>query len=195
MTDYSNIISGSALVLTRTPMDPSLSAYRFDGALLRMNRHGAVSLVERGYAGGDMTPLDERYHVSLVAHLGTAEDRARVIDLDRLRADLAEGGALSVLLDRMAAGHRVSGERGHLTEDAEEAFEELRALCEGGYVDVSLTPMGADDYLADGVPVDLPAGASDAEISASARAIVEDAQRSGIVLVGSVEDVLRERRC
>ncbi|KMO34301.1 hypothetical protein [Methylobacterium aquaticum] len=194
MTDYSDAITCARLVLTRTPMDPSLGAYRYDGALLRMSRNGSVSLVERGYSGARMIPLEERYHVALAAPLGDAEARACVIDLVRLRADLEEGGCLSVLLDRMAEGHTAGRERGTLTEDAEEAYAEFVEICATRYLDDRFTVLDVTDWLVDGGglgALNLSATSSEAEIAAAAEVVLEGAHRDGIVLIGTPLEALR----
>jgi hypothetical protein len=117
MTDYSDIVPSQMLA---TDDGRSKLIWR-----LLIEHRGEVRLDDRTLYGGDGTPADEWHRRSLAYRFPCPG----VLDVERLRADLGQGGVLAELIDRIVAGHRVewdgSNFSGTLTRDAEEASVEL----------------------------------------------------------------------
>lgn len=166
--------------------------------LLVLNEDGEASIDERTYYGGDGTPFDEWHGRTL-----TWTFAAEILDLETLREDLGEGGRLAVLLDRVKAGHSVKWDGnnhvGRLSEDAEEANEEISRLlgewhAECAYADTTRAVWNAADWLQSPYDIadnDLGPDSTAEEIEALARAMVEAAADDGAILrQGDVEDVL-----
>ena len=126
MTDYTDILPADARELHRDLSDtsggPGSTPYR--RVRLEITEDGRVNLSGRTYYGGDGTPVSEWHRRDLVY---TVEPNA---DGETLRADLAEGGRIAVLIDRIKAGRSVewdgSNMVGRLTEDASDADVDLR---------------------------------------------------------------------
>lgn len=114
MTDYTSILpEGRQLQIDLSNPEEQM--------VLRIVEGGIVTV---GFYYG--TTVREHYNLDLVydiAHRANADD---------LRAELAEGGEISALIDRVIAGHdsRWNGQRyqGTFSEDAQEAHDELRIL-------------------------------------------------------------------
>ena len=114
MTDYTSILpDGKQLQIALS--HPEVRQ------VLRISQDGAVEI-------GQDYGADERevYNVDLVY------DIARKADATALRSGLAEGGAISVLIDRVIAGHDSEWDgrrsRGTFTKDAQEAHDDLRDM-------------------------------------------------------------------
>jgi hypothetical protein len=94
--------------------------------LLENNENGRVDLFARTYYGGDGVPVGEWHRRDLVF---TVQPNA---DGEQLRADLAEGERVAVLIDRIKAGHSINWDGsnmvGTLSADAEDASQELEEL-------------------------------------------------------------------
>ncbi len=116
MTDYTSILpEGRQLQIDLSNPEEQM--------VLRIVEGGIVTV---GFYYG--TTVREHYNLDLVydiAHRANADD---------LRAELAEGGEISALIDRVIAGHdsRWNGQRyqGTFSEDAQEAHDELRIRLE-----------------------------------------------------------------
>ena len=128
MTDYSDIVP-DALLLTRTPADPACAPRAWAKALLRIE-DGNVRIIDRSYYGGDAWPVTEHNRVVLTLELASSQHGEVALDSDRLRDDLAEGGELAALIDRVIEGHstRWDGNNtvGRLTEDAVDAADDIQ---------------------------------------------------------------------
>jgi hypothetical protein len=199
MADYSSIVPDRMIADgTQTP---------YTRWMLVIDEDGDVSLTYRTYYGGDGTPEDEWHDRTLTYHLGGPG----VIDVDLLREDLAQGGRLAALVDRVKAGHEVvwdgNNNVGQLGEDAQEASDELeRLLGHHGdvptYVRVDMAVWDVAEWmegsttdpetlLADVglLPESDPYGEAVAEAAKGLRATAES---DGVYLSGSVRGYLRD---
>jgi hypothetical protein len=193
MTSYSNCVPTE----TMTAWEDTRSKERWS---LVIEEDGAVSLRCRTYYGGDGTPFDE-WHNRTLRYTITGQ----VLDNERLREDLAEGGKLALLIDRIKAGHSVvwdgSNHVGKLTQDARDAEEDLsHALDSGDYADDSSALWDAGEWLsADGsnsdanildqlglLPESTPFGTAVDEAVTAAEA---DAMTNGVILVNTADAI------
>ena len=103
---------------------------------LSLDEDGTVDVYGRDYYGGDGTPMDEWLNRTLTWGFGLRGDMS-VIDRDALARDLQPGGQLYSLIARVHAGHSVdwdgSNHVGDLTDDAQEALDEIDRLLSTGY--------------------------------------------------------------
>jgi len=131
MANYSTIIPAEIL-LERDPTDTSCAPRIYDNLLLAIDEDGDVYLETRSYYGGDATPADEWHGRTLTWTIDSSKHGSRLIDRDALASDLAEGGRLAVLIDRVIAGHGTdwdgSNYIGTNTPDAIEAIDAIDAL-------------------------------------------------------------------
>jgi hypothetical protein len=199
MADYSNIVPDRMIADgTQTP---------YTRWMLVIDEDGDVSLTDRTYYGGDGTPEDEWHGRTVTYCLGGPG----VIDVDLLREDLAQGGRLAGLVDRVKAGHEVvwdgNNHVGLLGEDAQEASDKLERLLgddDGASIyvrddmavwDVAEWMEGStadpEAILADtGLPPESdPYGKDVTEVAKGLRAAAES---DGVYLSGSVRDYLRD---
>jgi hypothetical protein len=175
--------------------------------LLVIDGGGEVSLADRTYYGGDGTFEDEWNDRTLAYEIAGPG----VIDTDLLREDLAEGGVLSTLIDRVKAGHEVvwdgNNNVGHLDEDAQEASDELERLLgddDGAplYIRDDMTVWDTAEWI-EGGGVDDEAILADVGLLAesdpageavkeAARRLRSSAESDGVHLTGSVVEYLGE---
>lgn len=98
---------------------------------LSLDEGGTVQIYSRDYYGSDGTPMDIWHRRTLEWGFRRRGDQS-VTDAAELAADLAEGGVLRALLERVHAGHSVdwngSNMVGGLTDDATEASDEIERL-------------------------------------------------------------------
>src|SRR4051812_34949338 len=123
MTSYTDIVPDS-LILERAPASPDSAPRSWEKALLRIE-DGYARIVSRSYYGGDGVPVKEWHGEVLTFPLASNLHGDVALDIARLTADLEEGGALAVLIDRITAGHTVEWDGnnfvGRLTRDAQDA--------------------------------------------------------------------------
>lgn len=205
MTDYSDIVP-SALILERSPTDSSCAPRSWETAMLRIDEDHCVSIVTRShYGSGDGVPVAEWHNRVLTFDIADARNGQRALDVERLRADLAEGGSLSALIDRVIAGHTVRWDgnnmRGRFTDDAAEAFEDLGyAFARGDDYVADTEVWSAENWLWGGSStasqilhnIGLTDHATDQQVQTTAAVIQDEAERDGIVLTGSVADAVWE---
>ena len=103
MTDYSNILPSdpkeAQIMLSDT--GSNLAPTPYNQVLLLIHESGDVSLESRTYYGGDGTPMSEWHRRRLTFSVASGADAEALSD------ELAEGGALARLIDRVIAGHSV----------------------------------------------------------------------------------------
>jgi hypothetical protein len=196
MTDYSNILDGITQDELAQTGSGNGDGRSYDLAHIEVNEDGDVRLNIRTYFGGDGTPESIWNGRTLQYTLASNPDR------NSLAADLAEGGRIANLLDRIIAGHSVDWDgnnmRGKLDEDAAEAAEELRDYVED-YEQSDMTTWQAAEWVygSNSAPdvlrhLGLGVDATDDEIAEAAKICESEAESERIVLNGNVEDVLRE---
>ncbi|KAA0677637.1 hypothetical protein [Roseomonas genomospecies 6] len=202
MTDYTAIVFDS-LLLERTPADTSLACRSHEAALLMIDEHGQVSISTRTYDGDAGTPAAEWHRRTLTYHLADAQGGARALDIARLKTDLADGGRLAILIDRIRAGHSVewdgSNHVGRLTEDAQDAESELRDLInDDAYAstvevwDAGIWLIGNNSDQEVLRELGLTTSATDEDIAASVASLKNEIKLQGIVVAGDLEGVIRE---
>lgn len=192
MTDYSDLVDDAFRVLEGnsnggTPYDQLILAIEEDAVtLFRITRYR-----------GDAVPLgvwlgrNQRFVLA---------KGACVLDLDKLRADMKAGGTLAVLIDRIKAGLSVdwdgSNKKGRLTEDAQNARDELDALVDGRnrYVDDQWSVWDESDWIADIASSAITAHTTDEEIDAFLAEYRATAESDCVVLQGDARDWLIEKR-
>lgn len=120
--------------------------------MLELTEDGNASVFSREYYGGDGTPMAEWHGRTLTWGFGAKGDGS-VIDRKALETDLAEGGKLRALLERVHAGHTVAwnGQNhvGSLNQDADKASDEIERLMQSGeYADkVAPAVWNANDWI------------------------------------------------
>lgn len=176
---------------------------RYGVAKLTLREDGRVIVSEDVRVGGDMTPIDVYHRRDLVWQIASARNGSCAVDVEALRDDLAEGGVLSRLLDRVRAGHSIewdgSNMVGRLTDDAEEAREEISYLIAASRRYASDTMvMSAEEWLCgqdDGGVVlgrlEISVDATAEQISDCAAECVAQAEMDGIILTGDMAEVIR----
>lgn len=130
MTDYTDIVP-DRLELAREPKSPTFAVRSYEKALLCI-RNGGATIIARDYYGGDGVPAREWNRVVLTFPLASSYHAEALLDVERLRADLRDGGELSRLIDRIIEGHTAEWDGnnvvGVLTEDARNAIDLLQQL-------------------------------------------------------------------
>ncbi len=191
-------LTGSAPTLTLSDRSRWRGPETLDLALCE---DGTVSL-SVGHADQlDGTPMDEWHYRTVTWRLLTGPCEA---DLTKIRAELAPGGRLRVLLARVHAGHSVEWDGrnrvGRLTEDAGEASADLADLSRGDS-DLRWTTgrdvWDASTYLHGGEDYNAPPDLTDEDIARLAAEYVEEARDQGIAIDGGVDamrDALEEAR-
>lgn len=205
MTDYSHLVP-DVFVLARSPADSTCAPRSWDTAMLRIDEDHTVSLVRRERHGpNDGVPVSEWHNRVMTFDLACARHGQRAVDVERLRADLAEGGSLSGLIDRIIAGHSVgwdgSNMRARFTDDAREAFDDLGCqLWSGDGYAADTEVWSAENWLWGGSStadqvlhnIGLTDHATDQQVRTTASVIQDEAEEDGIVLTGSVADAIRQ---
>ncbi|MCB0252146.1 MAG: hypothetical protein KDI55_00270 [Anaerolineae bacterium] len=187
MTDYTHLVTNDIRILS-TPYDELILDIEED----------AVSLHVRTIHGGDGIPFDVWHRRTRRFTLATG---ACVIDQHALRHDLADGGQLSTLIDRIQAGLTVewdgSNMRGHLTEDASDTESILESMIYNGrlsYADESWSIWDEIDWIADDSRTTITAATTDEEIDAYLEEVRSDATSHNVVLTGDARDWLIQMR-
>lgn len=197
MTDYTNILADITQAdLTATGGSSGHTPY--DLAYLEITAGDAVSLqIRTVYSHSDGIPMsvwhniDRRYDL-----IGNA-------DLDTLRTDLADGGDLAVLIDRVKDGHSThwdgSNHVGRFTAaDAAEASDDLRNLL-ADYPTSNCVWYGTNEWLwgshsrAASVldELGLTVDATEAQVAEAVASLEDDARHERVVLIGdSLADVI-----
>ena len=201
MTDHTHILPDT-LVLERDPADTTLACRSWEVARIVIAEDGTVCLDVDTRYGGDGTPMAEHHRRVLAYTVASAKGGSLALDIDALREDLAEGGTLATLIDRIIDGHAVewdgSNNIGVLDEDASEADEALRDALDGGAY-VSDTPvMGAVEWLrgsntaiATLAAIGLAVDADDAAVAAKVAELSAEADGQDVILVGDVVAAIR----
>ena len=198
MTDYSHI-------LRRVTQDQlaatggTLGHTPYDVAYIRIDEDGDVGFGIRTVYG---------HHEGVPARIWHGVDRRYDMsgnpDIDDLRADLAENGAIAVLIDRIKAGHTVkwngSNYVGHLSVDASDAAEDLARLVEN-YPQSDRTAWDCTEWLWAGKSsartvldeIGLTHESADWRINEVADELADTARQDRVVLTGgeTVGDVIR----
>lgn len=170
---------------------------------LRLDEHGEVDVFAREYYGGDVIPFSEWHKRTLTWGFASRGD-CSVIDSDKLRDDLSEGGTLRALLERVHAGHSVTwngnNHVGELDQDGGDAQDEIEQLLSGydcAYTDhdapelwhaldwllTSQSPQSALDDMG------LSTDATGEQIAAAAKIIEYDASTDNIELAGTTDAI------
>lgn len=196
MTDYSSIVPHT-LLLERTPADTSCAVRSYETAQLTIDDDGNVAIRTRTFYGSDGVPTDEWNRRTLVYNLASSEGGSCLLDSERLRDELADGGKLAALIDRIKAGHSVewngSNHVGRLDADAEEAAFEIQDADYAADVDVwdaytwIMASGCASTTLAE---VGLSVTASEEQIAAAALKLKADAEKDGTIIVGDMENAI-----
>ena len=198
MTDYTSILDGVTQdALAATGGGPGHTPY--DVPYIQIDDDGAVRLgIRRVYGHPDATPMRIWHRVD------RQYDMSGNPDVEELRADLAEGGAIAVLIDRIKAGHSTvwdgNNNVGRLTEDAICAADDLDGLVadyrQSGWSAMSvedwLAPLGSDRAQLDGCGLTDMSGPD--AIDAAAEALDVEARNDKVVLTGDVVAYLTKLR-
>lgn len=199
MTDYSHIVTDDHRVIEGN----TNGGTPYDKLHIEINEDGVVSMFTRYYVGGDGVPITEWHKRDLVY---TVAQGPAVIALDALRADLAEGGKLSVLIDRIKAGHETefdgSNMVGRLSADADLASRELEEALNGPihgwgdapYIDTASAVWDEEAYLHDSARSEITGSMTNDEIDAWLAEVRGHAPSDGVVLQGDATDWLRQLR-
>jgi len=193
MTDYSDIVTDDIRVLDanangRTP---------YDTLVLDIDEDGKVSLwINTVYGSNDGIPFSVWHGRTRRYTLGRGRG---VVALDWLRDQLSDGGSLATLIDRVIAGHSVewdgSNMRGHLTDDASEAEDEIERWIEQNSIFADLWSVwDEDDWIADEARRTITAGTTDEQIDAYLVEVRAAAASECVVLTGDARDWLIEMR-
>lgn len=204
MTDYSHIVPDEIVL-------DGEDARFAEKLLLVISENGNVSLETRTYYGGDGTPMDEAqgrtltYTLAQSGRLGYGASPC-MIDVERLRADLANGGRIARWIDRIKAGHTVdwdgSNMRGRLDSDAQIADMDLEDYLAGSaYIDENYQGCGARYWLAgDGnlsaaealENIGLTLDATEDQIKAAAENQGAVARAEGYLIAEDIADAIRD---
>jgi len=198
MTDYTSILDGvTETDLAATGGEPGHTPY--DVPYIQIEDDGDVGFgIRTVYGPPEGVPariwhgVDRRYDMS-----GNP-------DLDTLRADLADGGRMAALIDRIKAGHTVkwngSNYVGHLSVDASDAAEDLARLVEN-YPQSDQTAWDCTEWLWAGKSsartvldeIGLTHESADWRINEVADELADTARQDRVVLTGgeTVGDVIR----
>ncbi len=182
ITDYSNLVTDDMHHL-ETPTNGS--HYPRQELWLEIDEDGCVSLgVATECTGNDSLGI-------WVANLRTLRCRllrGGFVNRDALRADLAAGGKLSVLIDRIIAGHNVEWDgsklKGTFTPDSWQALSELTGIDRSPYANKDWRQLDEEDYVWDDVMKFITAETTDAEIDAYLKRVRNEAYANRIALVG-----------
>lgn len=180
-----------SMVSWRDPVDAGAAATSEDRWYLVIDEDGDVSVEKRTYYGDNATSEYE-WHQRTLAYRILGD----VIDDQRLRTDLSQGGTLANLIDCIADGHEVrwdgSNYRGYLTEDAHDASDTLRRALEVDYGDDVWSTWAAFDHLRTGLSAAEVLETYGLSIEAAAGRVIEEAITNNVLLQASdVEDALR----
>ena len=192
MTDYSDLVDDAFRVLEGN----SNGSTPYDELILEIEED-AVTLSTMTRYGGDGVTMDVWNGRTRQFFLA---EGACVLDLDKLRADMKDGGKLAVLIDRIKAGLSVdwdgSNMKGRLTEDARDASDELGSLVDGRnrYVDDQWSVWDESDWIADLASSTITAHSTDEEIDAFLAEYRATAESDCVVLQGDARDWLIEKR-
>ena len=198
MTDYTNILDDVTLTdLVATGGSSGHTPY--DVPYIQSDDDGAVRLgIRRVYSHPEGVPMRIWHGVD------RQYDMSGNPDVEELRADLAEGGAIAVLIDRIKAGHSTVWDGnnyvGRLTEDAVNADDELNTLlsdyAQSGWGAMSvgdwLAGLGSDRAILDGCGLTDMSG-PDAIVTV-AEDLIDDARNNKVVLTGDVVAYLTKLR-
>lgn len=124
MTDYSNVVP-ARIALKHT------LALGYDVSFLNLTENGRVYVSVDRHIGNMASPAECNGRTQTWKIAGALYG-ACIVDVAKLRSDLSDGGALSVLLDRVHAGHTVDWNgreySGGLDADASAASAEISRL-------------------------------------------------------------------
>lgn len=167
----------------------------YDLAVVKLYQSGALRLVLDTCYGGGGTPAEEFYGVVRTWTLmrGPAE-----LDVAALRADLAPGGRLHQLMDRVSAGLAAEYDqrgnwRGTLTDDAAEAETELDRHFEDADYGSGREVWDADEWIGATDIEGLSADTTDEELEALVEDIEAEAEDDAVVLMDTERALSRRR--
>lgn len=197
MTDYSHLVTSDF----RTLDGAANRGTPYSTLEISLNEDGDVSLGIRTYYGGDGTPSEIWHGRTRVYILASAKGTGgRHVDLDKLRADLAEGGWLSQAIDTIAAGHSVEHDGrnlvGQMTPEARDAEEEMVRRLDNNpdaYIDDTWSTWHVGDWL-QSCHHEITADMTDEQLEAWADDQEATAVRDRVDLIGDVADWAREVR-
>lgn len=158
---------------------------------------GEVSICTRDSYGNDGVPVEVWNNCVLRYDIASGPC---VLDIEKLRQDLAEGGRLSTHIDTIIAGHQVARDpngnrKGRFTEAAKEAdFNLSFALDQGDYVDSTWAVWDERDWVDSEARSLITAATTDAEIDAYLDRVRETAADDRIILQGDAREHLIELR-
>jgi hypothetical protein len=214
-TDYSHIVVDDDLILHRDPQESDW-AVRYWQQLMLVIKDGKPHLEVRSFWGGDTISTDEWNRVVLTYVIASSEDGLRMVDTALLERDLAAAGPMAVLIDHIIAGQSFCWRNGNwigcLDKDAKDAEHSLQSLIEKrlsyraeagvwGAKDFIFSCGGSDEVVLRTIGIELPeeddedADAwviDDAMLMAAVRFVKQDARGAGVILVGDVEEAVRE---
>jgi hypothetical protein len=197
MTDYSELLDGY----------DNLQVALLGGAklVIDLEKGASFGTIEYGATVDDRTTF--RAHYGVERSYSFPESSSA----HRLRADFADGGRIADLIERIleggiaevaVAGHCIGNLVGILDDDAREADDDLHDIANDYDTDLQIAAWKIGDWLTDYTAENvlediahITVGATDAQISAAAADVVQQALRDDVVIVGganAVEEYLRD---
>ena len=183
MTDYSNLITDSMRALRHE---------RGRDVLILDIEDDGVSIWIKTEYGNDGVPMSVWHGRTRRFTLATGQ---KIIDLDAARIDLAEGGKVAVLIDRIQAGldsdWNGSNMVGTLTADADDAEDELRDMIEReqlNWGDDAWALWDIGEWLAS-ARHEITSEMTDDDIAAWAEEAERNAASDNVILNGDADDI------
>lgn len=197
MTDFSHLVTDDL----RTLDGSDNGGTPYDVLFLEITDDD-VSLFTRTIYGNDGTTFDVWHGRTRQFSLVSAEGSQGLhLDLDAMRADLAEGGRLAILIDRIQAGLDCewdgSNMRGTLTPDARETDDEIEDMSYrdgfSSWIDDSWSTWNAGEWLQSAAH-EITAGMSNEDLAKWVKSATNDAKSERVRLIGSVSEWANEVR-
>lgn len=195
MTDYSNIVPED-IILNRGNLDITVAA------VLVLDQHGEARIEVREFVPPVGVPQDERDERTLTWTIAQVDAHATplMVDVAALKRNLADGGALALLLDRVVGGMSIEWDGhchvGRFDADAESARNELTGIFDGvAFVREDVAAWEADEWLrSEGSSrgqllsvIGLSLDSTDEEVAAAALKLVDEGVRDNVLVIGGVD--------
>lgn len=194
MTDYSSRIEHIS------PMLDGKEHHYSDELTLDIDDSGVSVFVRTRYSSDNGIPMDVWHGRRREYVLATGP---AVIALDQIREDLKDGGKLSILIDRIRAGHSVdwdgSNFRGKLNDDADEADRELDSMINDDwrgnpYVNDGWSVWDESEYAYDAMKTEVKSDWTNERIEEWLTEIRSFADGDCVMLTGDATEYVREYR-
>lgn len=194
MTDYSSRIEHIS------PMLDGKEYHYSDELTLDIDDSGVSVFVRTRYSGDNGIPMDVWHGRRREYVLATGP---AVINIDQIREDLKDGGDLSILIDRIRAGHDVEWDGsnfvGKLNEDADEAERELDRMVNDDrrgnpYIDDGWSVWDEDEWVYQAMTDEVKADWTDERIDEWLTEIRSFADGDFVMLTGDATEYVREYR-